>query len=677
MQTTSSLFQQRAAASMRPLSWRLLMSFEKTLNDDVDFFTIGESLIGGDDFIKGEGDVVQEWDKYVYTDYTDRVMALEWSRETDPYSSVSLSIADVVLNNYDDFFTPDATHVGHETFTLGKTSDGAFSTSSSADRKKVSLFTADFDGLAKTITIRMSVTADSTNVKAVIYSDSVGSPNALLAVSDEVNISNTVETDITFTLSGVNQIAISNGTSYWIGFHQQDPGTASVVISRDGNAGESQTNTDTYSNGPTDPFGAATAEAGKIDAYVTCDAFTQTQVPNDLSEFILPYRPIRLFAGFGNENVPVFIGLTERMPVIDEKNKTATFHCIDFLYSLLNRPLDETIMLENATTDECLAEIFESAGLLTTQYEFDVGFNTISFFYVEKGTKLIDVVKKLMEAEQGRLYMDELGMIRFKNRQNYDQSSVYSFTAYSNILDSKRRNEDDIVNVVTIKSKVRQVQIGEVIHNLAEVITVPAGEQVEKFFDYQDPVVLVNTPVFTANDQEDGEGSDVTANINIVSQDDFSHASKIVFENTGGSTAYIRTLMITGNPARVIKDIYVREEDTQSVAKYDERPLDIDNDFFSNEDDARSSALTLLQDYSEYGDIEEIEVKGTPALQLDDPISVNVYDRVRDYHITRISCKIGQQPTKFFQLLKIKKLLQRTYFTIGESLIGGDDLIAP
>lgn len=517
MLSVSTNLANKAAGAMRKLHWRLFMAFDKEFDDDIDFFTIEESLIEGGDFIKPEdSDVVQEWDKYQYKDLSNRVLQLEWSREVEPRSSLSLAIADITLNNVDDYFTPGG--------------------------------------------------------------------------------------------------------------------------------------------------------------------------GSEIQNFILPYRPVRFFAGFGAEAVPVFVGLTEKMPVIDEKNKTVSFHCIDFLYSLLNRPLDETVMLEDARTDECLAEIFEAAGLLSTQYNFEPGFNVIRFFYAEKGEKLINIVRKLLEAESGRLYMDETGMIQFKNRQTYESASVYRFDAYSNIVGAKKRTEDDIINVVTIKSNVREVQALQKYWELADAVLVPAGGSVDIWADFNDPVTSINAPgyitgattsLFTTNVFADGSGDTREGDVALDSATLFSKSYKMTFTNSGDVAVFITTIELFATPAKVVKEIYVREQDDSSVAKYDERPLEIDNEYFRDESEARSKAIIILQDFAEYGGIEEIDVKGTPALQLDDPVIVDLYNRIDDFRISKVTCKIMSKPARFTQLLQVKKFTRQRYFTIEESLIEGDDGIAP
>lgn len=109
MQSVSQDFEDRTDAAVRPISWRVLISWEKDYDAGVGFFDIGGSSIGGGDILKGEGSVVQEWDKYRYEDFSDRVLSVEINRETEPPTSpITLATATIVLDNHDDMFTAGA-----------------------------------------------------------------------------------------------------------------------------------------------------------------------------------------------------------------------------------------------------------------------------------------------------------------------------------------------------------------------------------------------------------------------------------------------------------------------------------------------------------------------------------------------------------------------------------------
>lgn len=155
------------------------------------------------------------------------------------------------------------------TDTFGKLTDGVLSSSLSSDVKFVSTGSPGSNGTVLSLTARLWVSSVATVAKGVIYADSGGNPGARLAVSDEVAISNTSEEAMVFNFSGGDRIAVTQGTVYHIGVHVQDPGGTAYFLSHDGDANQIKYSLDTYSDGPTDPFGAPVNYNGPLDAYVT------------------------------------------------------------------------------------------------------------------------------------------------------------------------------------------------------------------------------------------------------------------------------------------------------------------------------------------------------------------------------------------------------------------------
>lgn len=159
--------------------------------------------------------------------------------------------------------------------TFGKLTNGTSSTASSADGKVVSAATPSSTGTVTGATTRMWLdSAGTCNVRAVIYSDVAGSltsASTLLAVSDDTSFTNTTEAEVNFTFSGANQITVTSGQQYWIGFHAQDPGTPAWNISRDATAdGRKVNGDDVWTGGSATPWGAGiTSLSGPIDIYVT------------------------------------------------------------------------------------------------------------------------------------------------------------------------------------------------------------------------------------------------------------------------------------------------------------------------------------------------------------------------------------------------------------------------
>jgi len=106
MQVTDDLFTSTEKLQVRHPKQRTLISWKKNYSSAYTFFTIGVSLIGGNDLIKGNNDALTQWDKYDYDDETSRVINLSYEREmTQPVGAMFKAMADVTLDNYDNRFT--------------------------------------------------------------------------------------------------------------------------------------------------------------------------------------------------------------------------------------------------------------------------------------------------------------------------------------------------------------------------------------------------------------------------------------------------------------------------------------------------------------------------------------------------------------------------------------------
>lgn len=153
---------------------------------------------------------------------------------------------------------------------FGKDTDGASTNSSSVDRKAASSFTPRTGGVVQSMTFRCWLDAAGTsNMKGFIYSDLNGSPDTLLAVTDEIAVTATAEQANTANFTGANQITITANKPYWLGYIWSDPSTPNVVRSQDGTANQQASLAETYSTGPNAAWGTVTLVSGPLDVYVT------------------------------------------------------------------------------------------------------------------------------------------------------------------------------------------------------------------------------------------------------------------------------------------------------------------------------------------------------------------------------------------------------------------------
>ncbi len=404
----------------------------------------------------------------------------------------------------------------------------------------------------------------------------------------------------------------------------------------------------------------------------------------------LPRRPVNIQAGFNyggiDHNIPQFIGLTSKPPIIDSRSRSAAFEAEDFIGYLQNQYVDTDTMFTSIRTDQAIEQFLVSSGFSTSQYDLDAGISVIPFALFEKGTKAGTYLNQLVQAENGRMYQDEEGIIRFQNRQAWDvfpYFNVQRVITTSQVIDARTPDTSHLINVVEVKSKVRAKQPEQIIFRSAtgDGLPVQATSTKEVFMNFEDPVLSMTTPsatgtasYFKANSSIDGTGTDLTSSISVQRVSRFARAAKIIFYNSSATDAYITELVVTGRPAKLIKDIYYRDQRGISVTAYEEQPYLVENDYIQDESWADSYAQLILNDFSQPENIQELVIRAIPELQFGDLISW----QGKYWRVFGISTKLDPH-AGFIQTIKILQRNEATttsYFRIGISVIGGNDKIA-
>lgn len=406
-----------------------------------------------------------------------------------------------------------------------------------------------------------------------------------------------------------------------------------------------------------------------------------------IAAYILPKRPVRLLQGFGSTVLPQFVGLTEGMPEIDRETGVSTFTAMDFLTWIYDMPIRNTIAMQNVTTDEVLANIFEQFGLASSQYDLAKGRNKIPFLFFEREQQTAgDIIRPLMQAEMGMLWLDEQGIIRFRPRLEQPSEPVYYFD-HDSIVRLETSEDDEIINHVVINTDVREVQEYQTVYSKTSSDTslhvVPAGGTYVFPAQLTDPNLTIEDPTFGQNSSVSWftaalpNGTAVVSGVSVVSTELKTNTFDITFSNSNGFAVNINQLSLWGQPGRQISlepTIYDAWDDV-SVEKYEEKIHSIDNNFIQSVDQAESLALTLLDEYAEYNGIITLEVKGNPALQLSDIIDVAYDEFSGEYRIIGVTNKT--QDAKFTQILRCKKYTPKHWFTLDQSVLDGTDVLAP
>lgn len=349
----------------------------------------------------------------------------------------------------------------------------------------------------------------------------------------------------------------------------------------------------------------------------------------------LPGRPVRVYGGFKDiASLPQFVGVTQKMPIINEDKATASYHAVDFLSEIANQTLNTIVDMRNARTDQVLAQIVEQFGVLPSQYKFEKGKNVIPFVFFDIGQNAGEAIQKLVQAENGKFWLDEMGKLRFAVRNMGPEVPNLTLDDYS-IISMTPTSYSDIVNHIVISCDLREVQEFQTVYSKTPKgesadmnWVVGANASITRSCSLEDPCYSVVTPTlgrassvswFTALKSD---GSSATSNITATGTLS-TNAYTITITNSNNYAVEIDQLVLWGEPAKVYDHLDYDSYEDASLASYGDHRLTIaDNPFFQSYDQAVAFADSVLEQRAFYNQVFNMEIKGDFSLQLGDTFDV-------------------------------------------------------
>lgn len=411
---------------------------------------------------------------------------------------------------------------------------------------------------------------------------------------------------------------------------------------------------------------------------------------------VLPSRPLRAFLGFREAGVtPVFVGLTKAIPTYSgTHNTTAQITALDFLSEIGETKLNKMIMMKDVRTDEVISAILQQAGLDTWMYNLDHGLNVIPFVYYDTEKDAGNALKELVQAENGVMWLDEQGIVRFSPRTAIIGSeSVKTFTP-SDIVSIKPSASAGIVNRVHVEADVRKVMNNQLIFSADnenswdgsasdDSYRLKANGDTQIWVSFEDPIwqcqadpILNGADTGSAFTAVDLHGDAVNQRITAVGQL-FATSMLITFTNTNNFPVSITYLQIFGEPAKVIGEsptITYTAEDTESIERFGICELSItDNKCFGNQQNIDTFAEDVLNLYSDYSPTLELNVKGDPSLQIQDVITLAGTDYDGDYLIKGMKHSLTQ--SKLETTITVIKHTVLRNFILDKSVLDGTDVL--
>ena len=421
--------------------------------------------------------------------------------------------------------------------------------------------------------------------------------------------------------------------------------------------------------------------------------FTPLNPKSPIGEDNLPSRPMRLYANYAGstEVVPQMCGLTQELPDLNTESRTVDYHAIDFLYDICNQTIKSAISMREVRTDQVIAAILEDYGLAPSQYQLAQGQYTVPFVFFDIGENAGTALKQLVQSENGFLWLDEKGIVRFETASSiYGDTEIVATLGDYDIVNITPGQFGDIVNHVRITAEVREVQEWQEVYTKTasddsvsdSLWVVPANGTFTISCGLGDPCYDVVAPTlgratsvswFTAQDAHLDEVTDGVTATGVLS----SNAFTITFTNTHSYAVEINEMKLWGEPAKVYDVIDYDAYDDESVEAYGNQLLEItDNQFFQTYSQANNFGKQLIGARRDYNRMLQVEIKGDFSFQLMDMIKIETtaeeYDGI--YHILGISYQI-QNGYLITTLTLNGTGIKEGAFTLNFSHLNGEDLI--
>lgn len=147
------------------------------------------------------------------------------------------------------------------------------------------------------------------------------------------------------------------------------------------------------------------------------------------------------------------------------------------------------------------------------------------------------------------------------------------------------------------------------------------------------------------------------------------------FTNTNSFDVYIDQLVVWGKPARVVDEVRYEAYDQDSVDKYGEQVLEVDNNFIGTIDGADALAVYIIHGYKDFASVVTMEVKGDPSLQLGDVITITAENFNDTYKVINIKDRLDKY--QYRQTITARRYNIENWFQLDVSVLDGTDYLAP
>lgn len=255
---------------------------------------------------------------------------------------------------------------------------------------------------------------------------------------------------------------------------------------------------------------------------------------------------------------------------------------------LRNQRNEVTVPLQqNIYAEQAIAMVLDRAGWPRIWgSDLGAGVDQRPYFWVD-ARSAAKVIHDLAHSELGNVSISADGKLRYRSRLSFE-TEVAFLTEDDIRIDTLRRLSpaEVIRNVIKIESSPRSEEAVQTVWEIPSRLQVLAGETISDLFvefkynsatvPVKDPIAPVSGTDFNATANDDGTGTDLTANVSIAMYP-FGTKANLVITNNGASTAWVY-VKVRGVPLSSPNTISFVYEDELSIRQFGRRPFTLSID---------------------------------------------------------------------------------------------------
>jgi hypothetical protein len=404
---------------------------------------------------------------------------------------------------------------------------------------------------------------------------------------------------------------------------------------------------------------------------------------------IKPMRPIKIQASYAGTTYDIFYGyLTRVVPNPAAKQKDAYIHAVGQLVRFQTKVT--TTLLEDKTEAEIIAAIIDAVERSgeTIANSLDTGEDLYDYARFT-GNNGIDALSQVTKSCCGRVYDKADGTIIFESRSHRGapphDASVYTLNNDHYAM-TYNYGERELYNRITTKAHARTLlTLAEIWRNW-DIPYLTGGETkyINALLAY--PALTITTPVattdYTANSQEDGLGTDRTADISIALTE-YAESIGIAVTNTGTSGLHLTFLRFRGELLQDTDEGSSTINDSTSQADYGIREDEFDSELLDTVEDASNRSRYLLARHKDPRAEIVVKLRPDTDAKLAAMLGKEISDRITviepqtavngDFFIEKIRHSLGPC---FMETEWTLSAIMGESFILDSSALDGPDVLA-